>query len=155
MEKVESYGYLITIEDPTFKLGKSISKVIQLLLQIIDFKFIILNDLEGSGPYGVIYSLKQKMNEILDLRETSKVFDDLQFEWGDFFLFKEYPDSWQDNGDMFYPPLIAQTDTTIRAIDSQYIYIYTSYKEIVDLIMEKYLVESVITNTLDNLSYPY
>jgi hypothetical protein len=45
-------------------------------------------------------------------------------------------------------------DTTVRAFDSTHIFIYTPYQEVVKVIKENYLVESIKTTTLDNLDYP-
>lgn len=116
---------------------------------------MILGDLNGVG----ISTLIEKENSIIDidflLNELPKV---KQFDWADFFLFKDYPQEWKTNTDLpytEYPPLIDQTDTTIRAVDDQYIYIYTYIDEIVNIIKKNYEIESIKMSSLDNLEYPY
>jgi hypothetical protein len=91
----------------------------------------------------------------MDIKDLLKVLNDVeQFDWGDFFLFKEYPNQWNNPGEEPYPYVVAQSDTTVRAIDDTYIYIYTPYPEIVKAIQENYLLESIKSDTLDNLDYP-
>ena len=85
-----------------------------------------------------------------------KVLPDIrQFEWGDFFLFKDYPKNWNNSNDIPYPKVIIQTDTTIRAVDNQYIYIYTPFIEIIQIIKENCQIESEKTDSLENLDFPY
>lgn len=42
----------ITIEDPASLPGKSIHDSIIIFLKIIEFKYVILNDIEGAGIRG-------------------------------------------------------------------------------------------------------
>jgi hypothetical protein len=148
---------LITIDDPAFLSGKSICEIMQLLLQTTKFKFVILNDIEGSGKDWLISTLQKTKNAIVSMEDFLKILYDIkQFDWGDFFLFKEYPQNWKNtNEEIYYPNLINQTDTTIRAVDNQYIYIYTPDKEIFNVIKENYRIESIKTDFLENLDYPY
>ena len=132
---MNSKWYLITIEDPAFLPGISISNIIQLFLKNIEFKFVILNDLNGAG----ISSLLEIENEIIKIEDLLKIINQvIQFDWGDFFLFKEYPQNWKNLRKIpYYPNLVIQTDTTIRAVDDQYIYVYTPYDVIVNLQLKK------------------
>ena len=79
-----------------------------------------------------------------------------QFDWGDFFLFRDYPNNWINDPQMLYPEVIAQTDTTIRAVDDTYIYVYTHEKnrKILNIIKDNYEIESIKTDVLENLDYP-
>ena len=63
--------------------------------------------------------------------------------------------NWDNHSDYNYPNLISQTDTTVRAVDDQYIYIYTPHEKVVNLIQEKHTVDSIKTGSLDELDYPY
>lgn len=147
--------YLVTLEDKDALPGKSFFKIIQLILKVVNFKFVIIDDIEGAGEDWLVYSLQEKENTIMEIDDFLKVLCGVtQFDWGDFFLFKEYPSSWNNSEEEFYPNVISQTDTTIRAIDDTYIYIYTKYKEIVDLIKNNYVIESVSLDSLDRLEYP-
>lgn len=75
---------------------------------------------------------------------------------GRFFLFQKFPKHWENIDEIInYPDLIVQAGTTIRAVDDQYIYIYTKYIEVVNLIKDKYIVESIKTGSLSELDYPY
>ncbi len=147
---------LVTIDDPAFLPGKSIYDVIQLLLKVIPFKYVIINEIYGVTK--AIADLEKKENTIMEIKE---LMDDLckvrQFDWGDFFLFKDYPsDWWERSKDLIdYPNLVVQSDTTIRAVDDQYIYIYTPLQEVIKTIRENYVIESIKTDSLDKLDYPF
>jgi hypothetical protein len=146
---------LITIDDPAFLPGKSIYDMIRLLLKIIDFKYIILYDIEGASEYGLIPELQKLENEVIQLREFLKTLCKIkQFDWGNFYLFKEYPKNWSSIKSLKYLYHIGHSDTTIRAVDDQYIYIYTPYEEIIKIIKENYTIESIKTDLLENLDYP-
>lgn len=155
----DSKWFLVTIDDPAFLSAKSILKVIQLLLSCISFKFVIINDVEGAADNWVMNDLQETENTVLNLDDFLNNLCKVKlFEWGDFFLFREYPKNW-DNSDKsngtFYPPLIAQSDTTVRGIDGQYIYIYTQDQKIIDALKKNYRIESITANSLELLEYPY
>ncbi|MBA3603240.1 MAG: hypothetical protein H0W50_06295 [Parachlamydiaceae bacterium] len=148
------YWHQIIIDDPACLPGKIIYDVIQVLLCKIEFKYVVLDDIEGAAQKGLIPILRGMENSVLELDEFMSIVREVQqFDFGDFFLFKEYPKKWS-NGTS-YPHAIAQTDTTVRAIDDQYVYIYTPYQEIVDVITStEYKIESIKTDTLEKLEYP-
>jgi hypothetical protein len=146
---------LVIIDDPKCLPGKSIYDAIQILITIIKFKFIILDDIEGCGRDWLISSFKEKENTITKIEDLlGEICDVKQFDWGDFFLFEQYPAHWENSKRTFYRDRISLTDTTIRAIDDQYIYVYTPCNEVVSLLKEHYLIESIKNDTLDNLDYP-
>ncbi len=145
---------LITTDDPAFLAGTSISEIIHIILQIIEFKFIVLHDIQGAAE--AVSLLEEKENQVMLLSDFMKIVPEvIQFDWGDFFLFQKYPIHWNDVREGPYSSIIAQTDTTIRAVDDQYIYVYTPCKKIVEVIKEKYEIESIKTDILENLDYPY
>lgn len=148
--------YLVIIDDPEFLRGQSIFEILKFLSNIDKFKFTILYDIFGFAQNGLMINLQEKENTVISLQEFLNVVCKVrQFEWGDFFLFKRKPIGWDNPDDRFYPNLVAQTDTTVRAVDNQYIYIYTPSNEIVDRIKEKYKIESITYNILTELDYPY
>jgi len=149
--------HLVIINDPAFLPGKSIFNVIQILLRCYKFRFVILNDIEGSAQNGLISILKKKENTVLKLDDFLTIVCEVkQFDWGDFFLFKEYPKGWNNPPEGgSYPQIIVKTDTTVRAIDDQYIYIYTRHQVIVDAFIKEYKIESIKTSPLNAMEYPY
>ena len=152
---LERDWFLLSIEDPEFLSGMSVLKTIMLTKQMINFEFVVLNDIEGSGRDWIIFNLRKKMNHVLKLEKFLKSLPHvIQFDWGDFFLFKDYPNHWNNSTDLGYPSLIAQTDTTIRAIDDTYIYIYTPHEKIVEILKENYKIEKELKGLLKDLEHP-
>ncbi len=147
--------YLITVDDPHFLSGKSLYELTRIVTKVVKFRFVILDYIHGSGKDWLIYTLQNHQNKIYTMEEFLQLLLDVkQFDWGDFFLFKEYPNHWNNPKGELYPYVISQSDTTIRAVDDQYIYVYTPYFEIVELIKENYVIESIKIDLLDNLDYP-
>jgi hypothetical protein len=144
--------YLITIDDPAFLPLKSIYGVISLIKTIINFRFAILNDING----GFVAELIDLEGEIMTIENLFHLLSGSgQLDWGDFFLFCEKPEDWNNPKDYYYPTLIKQSDTTVRAVDDQYIYIYTPCVKIRDLIKANYKIESIKEDALEKLDFPY
>lgn len=148
--------YHITIDDPALAPGQSVYALLKLILSIAEFKFVILNDIEGAGLPGLVYSLRENENTVLHLNQDflRTLCDVNSFEWGDFFLFFRAPLEWDIEQYTGYPNIIGHTDTTIRVIDNQYLYIYTPIKEIADLIVSSYDIESYQFDDLTRYVYP-
>jgi hypothetical protein len=147
--------YLITIDDPDFLPGKSIFDILKIIQDLMPFKYVILDYMFGAGKNEVITKLKDKKNIAIKIEDLLEVLCDVdQFEWGDFFLFQEYPKNWTNPKKAPYPYVIAQSDTTVRAVDNQYIYIYTPYQKLVEAIKKNYNPESLKTDFLEHLDYP-
>jgi hypothetical protein len=155
-EKKYKSWYLITIDDaPKFLIGKSFIDILQLFLSTNKFNFIISDAMDGSGGDWVISDLQDDKDTIFSFDEILKILYQVnQLDWGDFFLFKNYPQNWVNEG-YFYPDKITQTDATIRAVDNQYLYIYTPDLEIVELIKNNYTIEEIKNGPLDTLDFPY
>lgn len=149
--------YLITIDIPDMINGDGIFTFINLFLKIFEFRYIIICDIYGApkpNHLGLITYFQYQELKIIPLK---KFLEDVQgvklFDWGDFFLFKNYPKNWVNHDS--YPDVIKQTDTTIRAVDDQYIYIYTPHQEIISLMQDNFTIESLKFDILENLDYPY
>lgn len=160
MKNITANWYLVTIDDPDFVIGESIYKILSVILKKIEFKYVILEDIIGSPKVpeylGLISDLQEQMDTPLVLKDFLPILNVVkQFDWGDFFLFKEFPKNWNPSENYDYPYVIAQSNTTVRAIDNQYIYVYTPYEELVDWIKSKYEIESLKSGSLEELDYPY
>lgn len=144
--------YLVTIIDPEGLPGKNINNIIQVLMEKIRFKNVILSEIEGAG----IYNLSKQENQILDINIFLNMLSDVkQFDWGDFYLFQDYPHHWDYTNGLNYPQIISQTDTTIRAIDDTYIYIYTPYIDLVNVLKDKFTIENMYFKPLEQMPYPF
>jgi hypothetical protein len=149
--KKESKWNLIVIDDPTFLSGETFFNLIHLILEVVNFKFTILDYIDGSK----VSPLIEKENDIIKVEDLLEILPSVQqFDWGDFFFFENYPTNWDNSKKELYPYVICQTSTTLRAVDSQYIYIYTPSLQIMNLIKENYNIESVKIGLLNELDYP-
>jgi hypothetical protein len=147
---------LMIIDDPALLTGQTIFSILNLLAGHAHFKYVIINDVEGAAQKGLIPSLRNLSNQALMLNDFLQVVCEVQqFDWADFFLFRDFPLKWENNGNYLYPELIGQSDTTVRAVDDQYLYVYTPLQTIVDSVRAKYQVESVTVDLLENLEFPY
>lgn len=144
---------MIIIEDPEGLPGKTLNNVLDLIQSIVCFKYVILNDINGA----FVAPLVKQEGKIIEFQKISKIIKEVkQFDWGDFFLFKKYPDHWEKITKYFeYPEYILKSDTTVRAIDDTYVYIYTPYNEVVGLLQNHFIIETTKTDLLENLEYPY
>ena len=140
---------LITIDDSNFLSGNSVFDIIQMMLKVINFKFIILDYVYGARISSLKENIVLKIDDFLKL-----VLEVEQFEWGDFFLFEKYPKNWENPKGKPYPYVISQTSTTVRAVDGQYFYIYTNKELISLLIKTNYTIESIRIGFLEELDYP-
>ena len=149
--------YLITIDNIGMINGDGFFNIINLIKTVQKFKYVILNDIEGSPKSdhkGLVAFFQYQEGKVLLLQDYLKdVTGVLQFDWADFFLFKKKPENWICYE--LYSDNIEQTDTTVRAIDGQYIYIYTPNHEIVDLVKSKFNIESLKFDLIEKLDYPY
>ena len=145
---------LIIIKDPKLLPGTSILNVLKDILTVNAFKFAAFNDIYGA----LISSFVEIEGDVIEIDKLLELLPEVkQFDWGNFLLFNEYPKNWPIYKDALFPSLFRITDSTIRAVDDEYIYIYTPKQEIVDHIKslsEKYNIESIDVDLLGNLPYP-
>jgi hypothetical protein len=142
---------LAIIKDLDGLPGKNICKIFQTMQKIEPFKYVILNDINGAGITNLT-EIENKLTVLEDIiTDIEKV---VQFDWGDFFLFKEVPQLWKSE-EKSYDKLIPKTGTTVRAVDDTYIYVYTPYCDIVEALKQSYDIEEIKSGSLDLLDYPY
>ena len=152
LEKKLNAWHMIVIYDLLSLPGQSVYNVINILLKLLNIQFVALSDLEGAGT---AILARETQTSLIPINEFLKqvIFVE-QFDWGDFFLFSAVPNSWQELEKKSYPELIALTETTLRAVDDTYIYMYTPYDEVVQLIKENYTIEEIKKGKLEDLDYP-
>lgn len=154
--KINSCWYLIIIDDaPKFLPGKSFIDILQLLFSTGKFNFVITDAIDGSGEDWIITNLQAKRNDVFTFKKILRILSKInQLDWGDFFLFENYPENWTNNFNEKYSMIVSQTETTIRAVDNQYLYIYTPFQDIVELLKNTYSIEEIKSGSLDDLDFP-
>ncbi len=149
--------HLVILKPEGGSTGGAVLKVMQLVLSIMKFKFVIMDDIVGLTKDDLITRMQKQQHTPIYLKDLLEILDQvILFDWADFFLFEEPPSQWRGEEDILYPPLVAETDTIIRAVDNTYIYVYTPYQTIVDKLVHDVNVdiESIVTDNLENLSFP-
>ncbi|MGK5595737.1 MAG: hypothetical protein ACSNEK_10335 [Parachlamydiaceae bacterium] len=155
--------HLIALKVTKVLSSELFSHVLNLLMKMEHYQYVILKDIDGAPKRGrgpAIFYLQQLEDEIMPIKKIIKTLSNIQhLEWGDFFLFENSPPNWPGVKIGSYPPLIKETNTTIRAIDQTYLYIYTPSLDVIKIIQKDnspdYIIESIETDALENLSYPY
>jgi|694.fasta_scaffold45405_6 hypothetical protein len=147
---------LIIISDQFFLTSKSVINFFKVILQKIEFKYVILDRIEGSPAKGQNWPLLPVRKDIiLNTNDLLNLLQNInQLDWGDFFFFKEYPKNWSNKKNQSYPSVIAQSDTAIRLVDNQFFYVYTPYEQIKNCLENKYDIESYKIDFLNQLEYP-
>ncbi|MGK5595739.1 MAG: hypothetical protein ACSNEK_10345 [Parachlamydiaceae bacterium] len=152
-----SLWHLVILKPQGGSTGGAVLKIMQEVTEVVKFKFVIMDYILGATKDALITRMREQQHTPLHLNDLLKILDQvILFDWGDFFLFEETPSQWWGEEDILYPPLVAETDTTIRAVDDTYIYVYTPYQQIVDKLV-KYAnedIESITTDKLEDLSFP-
>lgn len=144
--------FLIVVIESLDLPGASLFRLIMDLLAIRRFNFVVVDDIIGAG----VQELVEMEKIIFGLSQLLMILPSVvQFDWGDFYIFENQPKDFILNTELKYPEIISQTDTTIRAVDDQFFYVYTPFEDVVDLIKLKYDVDFIHHDTLDNLEYPF
>ncbi|MGK5595410.1 MAG: hypothetical protein ACSNEK_08650 [Parachlamydiaceae bacterium] len=149
--------HLLILKPKGGSTGGAVLKIMRKVTEVVKFKFVIMDDIVGLTKDDLITRMQKQQHTPIYLNDILKILDQvIQFDWGDFFLFEEPPSQWRGEEDILYPPLVAETDTTIRAVDDTYIYVYTPYQAIIDKLVQDMNVdvESITTDNLENLSFP-
>ncbi|MGK5595738.1 MAG: hypothetical protein ACSNEK_10340 [Parachlamydiaceae bacterium] len=150
--------HLITMYPQGGSTGDNLLKIITLIKQSMAFKFVILGDINGAPKKQgetIVFQLHKRENEVLPLEKVLQVLPEVgRFDWGDFYLFEKEPLEWIRDHQLTYPEIISQSDTTVRAIDDTYIYVYTPHESIVQVLQACQGLESITTDKLENLSFP-
>jgi len=148
------YWYLVTI-DMEYLTGRHLVDMLSLAKKINNYNYAVVDRIFAISQSGIMELLTNKPEKIFEIENLLELINKIDHpEWADFFLFKEYPRDWENPEDELYPYLIVQSDTTLRAVDDQYLYIYTQSKQLVDAIKSKYEIESEKMDLLENLDFP-
>jgi len=136
--------------------GKCMHDLMNIILGVKNFKYIILDDIEGFAEGYLMQILRNLQFTPIRLKDIASALQHVKgFEWGSFYLFEDYPKNWDNNGHYFDPYMVKQSDSTIRAMDGNYAYIYTPYDSVIEIIKKNFKTEDVITDYLENLDYPF
>lgn len=146
---------LVVIPTSDALSGKGMHDLINVIMEVTNFKYVVLDDMEGMAKENLMRILRNQQYTPMRLKDLLLMLQDVEcFEWGGFYLFEEYPESFDVADHIFDPYLVKQSDSTIRAMDGNYAYIYTPYDSVVEIIKKNYIIEDVITDFLENLDYP-
>jgi len=151
----DCYWYLITIEDKPPRLsGETFFNMLKLFQETEQIKFVTFEYADVLGKDTVSF-FHENTNIIYTIEFMLELAGNIEhLEWGDFYLFKEYPNDWDNHKGWDYPDIVALTDTTFRAIDDCYMDIYTQSKQLVYAIKSRFEIKSEKLDLLENLDFP-
>lgn len=141
----------LVIVDPQALPGSTLSKVIKSIIKCIQLTYVISANIEGAGTS----LLEREQAKVLTIEDfLNKLLQVIQFDWGDFYLFKLKPENPNTFLSKDYENLLPKAEVTLRAIDDTYLYIYTKNITIINQIKIEYELESSRTASIVNLDFP-
>ena len=144
----------IEIQDPDGLSGRSLVRLLRSLSILLPVHAIAVRDVEGSGE-GInkfIRSGDVLCFELDDFIQTASRM--VQFDWGDFFLLKTADECHGVNDTTAYAAVLPRALATVRAVDSEYFYVYTTNAAAGTALMQEYQRAKSITTDLEALTFP-
>lgn len=153
--------HLLVIFDSENSLwGEIMLKPLSILNEFFGYKYVILFDFEGAGKYGLFLETRELIQEgkVFTFQEIVEILKNVtDFDWADFYLFKEYPSDWIPEFNWDETSMAKFSDGLVRAVDSSYIYVYTPNLEVIEKLKASYDPSSFIkekSGFFDELPYP-
>ena len=145
---------MISLADPASLPGTSIMKVMTSFLDIWPVHYVFLDYVEGAGIYDMFHD---REFPILAVSKFLKYLPQvIQFDWGDFYFFKTRDMDEEKILNLEPYEKIALSETTLRAVDDGYIYVYTPYKEVAERVKTcGFKIDSIKEGELTSLDYPF
>jgi len=135
--------------------GKGMQDLINLMMEVKKFKYVVLDDMQGIAQEYLMHIFQNQQHIVMRLKDLLPILQDVEwFEWGCFYLLEEYNENWDNEGHYFDFYMVKKTDSTIRAMDGNYAYIYTPYDSVAEIVTKNYTTEEIKTDFLENLDYP-
>lgn len=138
----QNMWHLIVLEEPSDYLNnRSLEKILKILEQSYNYRYLALNEFEGAGIPGLFYNLREVINtkKIFSFNEVYSILQDVDsFDWVDFFLFLEYPAGWSKVEGNNYTTLMSHSNGLVRGVDNGYIFVYTPNVEVIETIKRIY-----------------
>lgn len=143
--------YEIVIEDYSLLSGLSVSNLVEHVNVTEKCHYAYCDALDG----GNIQWFLNNQHTLLRYEEIkNNLKDNVIFEWGDFFLFKDKPIKFQYEKTIKYFEVISQTDCTLRLVDGNYIYIYTKKFDTLSSLEKIYKIATITSGNADSLTFP-
>ena len=134
--------------------GKYVIQLIELILQLLPAKYLVINDLDGAIGEKLYQMRLPKIMNLKTFKEVAK--NTFQFDWGDFYLFdkkseatklKKLIEKIAPHKDFYYKT-IPFALTTVRVFDDWTLIVYTNRKEIFSLVKKHYANNIIPTGLL-------
>jgi len=154
----------IEIEDLDNMPGQNVVKLLKFLNDFIPFTHILTDDI--CGAVGEELANKQMQEALLHTKEDfyKLAIPAVQFEWGFLHLFDEKKEAGlvkdkinkgYEDKKLLSPDLTKESLITIRIVDQGYFYIYTTNKDLAELIKKEYSNAVIKNKTFKKLDFPY
>lgn len=144
---------LISLEDFVAVPGTSIKNVLHSFLDILEIHYVLIDNIEGAGSYEMIHDREFPFLPITKFLEYLPLVS--QFNWADFYFFQHQLSDIDGILSLDPMEIIMRSDTTIRAVDQTYIYVYTPFTEVADRVKNCGLkIDMIKENDILSLDYP-
>ena len=156
MSELKQKWNQVVISNPVPMSGMGIHNLINLMQEVEPFKYVILEDMEGIAEEHFLPILQEQHYTRMRLKDLIPMLLDVKYlKLGTFYLFKEYPENWDDTDHTFDAYLVGPSNSTIRIVDKNNTYVYTPHESVVEIIKKNYIIEEIKTDFLEGLDYPY
>lgn len=156
---MEEIWWQIEIKDPEYLPGKNLVKLIGLISQCLNIKFVLVDGIAGAVDSEFLVNMPKvfSLSKFVELARTA-----VQFDFGNFYLFSEKTKSQElalkiksmESPDCyFYHKIISIPLTTVSTFDNESFIVYTREKNIVDIIMNNYAEAKIEKKRLSELEF--
>lgn len=158
--KNKKWYLLIIYDSEDIRWGELMLKPLLILNEYFGYNHVVLDEFEGAGKYGLFHETRGLIQEgkVFSFQEIREILKDVTaFDWADFYLFKEYPSDWIPEFNWDSTSMATFSDGLVRAVDSGYIYVYTTDINVIEQLKSLYGPSDkleVESGFFDELCYP-
>lgn len=134
MKKSDIQWYEVVIPDDSALSGKSMSALLELVRNMLGIRFVVVDGISGANIVELQDNYAGMLCDIRGVIDSLK--NVVQLDWCDFFLFES--DGVLPGQDQAYDEIIEKTTATVRAVDDEYIYVYTKSENLVGDLCARY-----------------
>jgi hypothetical protein len=147
--------YIADVRNNEITHGVNIVKLMKVIQTAISFNYVILKNIEGIGERIIEIDELTEKNTVFEKDTSYEILEELDFEWAEIYLFREYPVAWVDPKIIKdYLSRLKLCDVLVRVADGYLISVYSTDKIVSSVIKaNNYFVDGIEQYEVENLPY--